>query len=73
MLTRLHAEEQLSAIQATAIGGGHLPVRETMAMLNRLERRATGEHRRAQANPAVLAAMGIAVVEAPAAQERSDG
>ena len=73
MLPRLHAEEQLCAIQAAAIGGGQLSKNDTVTALNRLERRATGVRKRAQANPAVLAAMGIAVVEAPAEGEQADG
>ncbi|MBW8639000.1 hypothetical protein K1W69_17520 [Hoeflea sp. WL0058] len=74
MLNRLQAEEQLSAIQATAIGGGHLTKRDTMKALGNLRRRATGDTEKATAaNPAVLAAMGIAVVETPRAQENGNG
>lgn len=73
MLPRLHAEEQLCAIQAAAIGGGHLPKSDTMTALGRLERRASGARGKAQANPAVLAAMGIAVIEAKQVPEAGDG
>ena len=74
MLPRLHAEEQLSAIQAAAIGGAHLPKHDMTRAIANLRRRATGVTERASAvNPAVLAAMGIAVVEAPRKTESSDG
>lgn len=73
MLPRLHAEEQLAAIHAAAVGGGHLPGQDAKAAIGRLERRAAGASRHAPANPAVLTAMGIAVVEAGKAQEAADG
>lgn len=73
MLPRLHAEEQLAAIQVATVGSGHLPKADAMRALNRLESRATGNRRRLPPNPAMLAAMGIAVVEVPAAPEASDG
>ncbi|MBZ0164564.1 MAG: hypothetical protein K8H74_17860 [Notoacmeibacter sp.] len=70
MLPRLQAEEQLAAINAAAIGGAHLDKADMMDAVRRLERRAAGgERRAARASPAMLAAMGIAVVEAPAREE----
>lgn len=63
MVPRLQAEEQLAAIQAAALGGGHLSKADVRRAIARLERRAAGTRKRAPANPAVLAAMGIAVVD----------
>lgn len=70
MLPRLQAEEQLAAIHAAALGGGHLSRHETGSAIARLERRARGDGRRAPADPAMLAAMGIAVIEAIEGERR---
>lgn len=73
MLPRLDAEEQLAAVQAAALGGGHLSKQDTMKALSRLEKRAFGTDKKAPVNPAMLAAMGIAVVEAGQASKVNDG
>lgn len=69
MLRRLQAEEQLIAISVAALGGGNVKRHEARRALWRLERLAQGGRQNAiKATPQMLAAMGIAVIEQPAAQ-----
>ena len=73
MLPRLQAEEQLTAIRS-AIAGGSVSmdgadVQRRLSELERLAMADPGRRRAPPASPAMLAAMGIAVVEAEAATE----
>lgn len=64
MLPKLQAEEQLAAISAASIGGGHVKPADSRRAIRDLERAANGGRRRAmKATPEVLAAMGIAVIK----------
>lgn len=65
MLPRIQAEEQIMAISAMALGGGKVERREAKRAIERLERIAGGGRREARkVTPDLLAAMGIAVVQA---------
>lgn len=64
MLPRLDAEEQLSRVHAGALAFGGGEKRERESAIGALERQAKGPRGKAKpvkANPADLAAMGIAV------------
>lgn len=65
MLPKLQAEEQLAAISAASIGGGHVKPADSRRAIRDLERAANGGRRRRamKATPEVLAAMGIAVIK----------
>lgn len=68
MLPRLQAEDQIAAISAIALGGGNVDEFHARQTMRRLELCAEGlsENPRGPASPAVLAAIGIAVVMEPA-------
>ncbi|WP_048648945.1 hypothetical protein [Nitratireductor soli] len=79
MLPRIQADEQLMAISVTALGGGKAKRADARTAIQRLERIAGGGRRAVKAaTPDMLAAVGIAVVQAPpasagAAKEETDG
>lgn len=69
MLPRLQAQEQLTAIEAAALGSGMVKKDDRRRALAQLERRASGGRRRAtKATPAMLRAIGVQVIEVPAKQ-----
>lgn len=75
MLPRLQAEEAVAAAEAAALGAGLLKPADRRRILARLERQAAGgaSSPAAPADPAILAAIGIAVVAAPRARDINDG
>lgn len=64
MLPRLHAEEQLSAIEATGLASGNFEAHDARTMTEKLRQTAGGRAHAAsakRAEPDQLAAMGIAM------------
>jgi hypothetical protein len=73
MMVRLQAEEQLMAVNATALGSGSVEKGDARRTLDALERTArAGRGKRPKATPPVLAAMGIGVVEQNRPAEAGD-
>lgn len=73
MLPRLEAERELASINAMAAAFGGMTRGDRQRYLGRLQRTASGGARAAPATPAVLAAMGVSVVEVPATGGATDG
>ncbi|MBB99193.1 MAG: hypothetical protein CML67_06610 [Rhodobacteraceae bacterium] len=74
MLPILQAEDQLRAIDAAALGGGHVKPRDARRALHQLQTTASGGRRKPmKPSPAMLAAAGIAVVRQPAGPEADNG
>ena len=72
MMRRIEADERLAAITDGAAAAGALAPADARQHIDRLRRARDGSARQAaKANPAALAAMGIAVVSDPS--EASDG
>ncbi|SCW61830.1 hypothetical protein SAMN02927924_01701 [Sphingobium faniae] len=75
MLPRLHAQEQLSAIETVGLGSGSYEAHDSRAMLERLRQAANEgqEGRRVRkADHAQLAAMGIGVKVAASPEAQND-
>lgn len=74
MLPILQAEDQLRAIDAAALGGGHVKSRDARRALRQLQTIAGGGRKKSmKPSTAMLAAAGIAVVRQPTGPEADNG